>query len=213
MQLDAVIKEFDLLPLISFNSGEYWEERYAKQGNSGAGSYGRLARLKADVLNKFVRDNNIKSVIDFGVGDGNNLSLFKFNKYLGIDVSKTILSHVSKMFAGDKTKSFIRTTKFNKQRADLSLSLDVIYHLLEDDVFNKYMNNLFNAADKFVIIYSSNKNKVQAQHVRHRKFTDWIEKNKPDWKLQEIINNKYPFDAKDPDNTSFADFYIFKKVK
>lgn len=210
-QLAAVLKEFNLLPMISFNSGEYWEERYVKNGNSGAGSYGRLAHFKADVLNKFVSDNKINSVIEFGVGDGNNLSLFKFNKYLGIDVSKTILSSVSKMFYGDNTKSFIHTTEFNNQRADLSVSLDVIYHLLENEVFNKYMNNLFVAADRFVIIYASNKDEPQAQHVRHRKFTDWIEKNKPDWKLQEIIHNKYLFDVKDPDNTSFADFYIFKK--
>jgi hypothetical protein len=210
-QLAAVIKEFNLLPMISFNSGEYWEERYLKMGNSGAGSYGRLAHFKADILNKFVSDNKINSVIEFGVGDGNNLSLFKFNKYLGIDVSKTILASVSKMFSSDNTKSFIHTTEFNDQRADLSVSLDVIYHLLEDEVFNKYMNNLFAAADRFVIIYASNKDEPLAQHVRHRKFTDWIEKNKPDWKLQEIIYNKYPFDAKNPDNTSFADFYIFKK--
>ncbi len=210
-QLVAVIKEFNLLPIISFNSGEYWEERYAKNGNSGAGSYGRLAYFKADVLNKFVRDNKINSVIEFGVGDGNNLSLFKFNKYLGIDVSKTILVSVSKMFSSDNTKSFIHTDEFNNQHADLSLSLDVIYHLLEDEAFNKYMNNLFAAADKFVIIYASNKDEPLAQHVRHRKFTDWVNKNKPDWKLQEIIGNKYPFDPKDPDNTSFADFYIFKK--
>lgn len=36
------------------------------------------------------------------------------------------------------------------------MSLDVIYHLIEDEIYNKYMNNLFMAAEKYVFIYSSN---------------------------------------------------------
>lgn len=40
--------------------------------------------------------------------------------------------------------------------ADLSLSLDVIYHLVEDEVFETYINTLFKSARRYVIIYSSN---------------------------------------------------------
>ena len=35
------------------NSTDYWERRYRKGGNSGAGSYNRLARFKAGFLNGF----------------------------------------------------------------------------------------------------------------------------------------------------------------
>ena len=44
-------------------TSEYWENRYKKSGNSGAGSYGRLAEFKADVINNFIAENKITSVI------------------------------------------------------------------------------------------------------------------------------------------------------
>ena len=71
------------------------------------------------------------------------------------------------------------------------------------------MKNLFNSAEKFVIIYSSNKNKKHCKHVKHRKFSDWIKYNCPEWELLKYIPNKYPYNKNDEDNTSFADFYIF----
>jgi len=36
---------------MTFDSNKYWEERYAKGGNSGKGSYGKSAIFKADVIN------------------------------------------------------------------------------------------------------------------------------------------------------------------
>src|SRR5687768_6622655 len=52
------------------NSNQYWDDRYLIGGNSGAGSYDRLAQFKADVLNKFAYDRDVSSVIEFGCGDG-----------------------------------------------------------------------------------------------------------------------------------------------
>lgn len=33
------------------SSKEYWEQRYAGGGTSGAGSYGKLAEFKAEIIN------------------------------------------------------------------------------------------------------------------------------------------------------------------
>ena len=75
------------------------------------------------------------------------------------------------------------------------------------------MSNLFNSSNKFVCIYSSNINRVWTKHVRHRKFTDWIEQNaSKDWKLIECIPNKYPFDKNNFDMTSFSNFYFYEKI-
>ena len=41
--------------------------------------------------------------------------------------------------------------------ADLALSLDVIYHLTEDTVFEAYMRHLFAAGSRFVIIYATDR--------------------------------------------------------
>lgn len=45
-----------------FNSKLYWEARYKNGGNSGAGSYNKLALFKAEIINEFIKKNNIKSV-------------------------------------------------------------------------------------------------------------------------------------------------------
>jgi len=48
--------------------------------------------------------------------------------------------------------------------------------------------------------------------VRHRKFTNWIAANAPTWQLFEQIPNRYPFDPAKPDQTSFADFYVYQRA-
>src|SRR5215207_6091130 len=59
-------------------SEDYWITRYATGGNSGAGSYNKLAEYKAEVLNDFVKRHNVESVIEYGCGDGNQLKLTLF---------------------------------------------------------------------------------------------------------------------------------------
>jgi len=192
----------------------YWEERYLDARDSGPGSYGRLADFKAEILNSFVEDNNIKSVIEYGCGDGNQLSLANYPNYTGYDVSKKAIAICKEKFSNDITKEFklILSENNTYKKAELTLSLDVIFHLIEDDVFNVYMKRLFNTSTKYVIIYSSNYNLSMASHVRCREFTKWIASNvSKTWSLQQKIDNRYPMDEGDPENTSFADFYIYKK--
>lgn len=195
-----------------FSSEDYWENRYKAHGNSGAGSYNRLAEFKAEIINAFVKDNGVDTVLELGCGDGNQLSLLKVNHYIGFDVSETALNLCRSKFKNDSTKIFKKYSEFHHEKADLALSLDVIYHLIENHVFESYMENLFGASSKYVIIYASNKEQEWCEHVKHRKFTDWIGKNKREWTLQQFIPNRYPFDENDQNNTSFADFYIYKKT-
>ena len=86
------------------DSGSYWEDRYKRNGNSGAGSYGRLARFKADVLNELVQREDIKTVIEFGCGDGNQLRFANYPKYVGYDVSQKSIRMCKALYADDKTK-------------------------------------------------------------------------------------------------------------
>ncbi|MFP2997401.1 methyltransferase domain-containing protein [Spongiivirga sp. MCCC 1A20706] len=194
-------------------SKNYWEKRYSKKGNSGPGSYNRLAIFKAEILNDFVAKNDIKSVMEFGCGDGNQLKLAQYPDYTGIDVSTTAISLCRNLFEGDNDKTFYEyhDDTFRSTKVDLTLSLDVIYHLIEDTVFAMHMNDLFKHSNRYVVIYSSNFHSKQTFHERDRKFTDWIEKHQADWKLIDTIKNKFPFDPNDPDNTSKADFFIYKK--
>jgi SAM-dependent methyltransferase len=194
-------------------SAQYWEDRYRLGGNSGAGSYNRLARFKSEVLNDFVRQNQISSVIEFGCGDGAQVELAEYPRYVGVDVSITVIHMCRQRYRNDPSKTFFTTdTLPSDAAADLALSLDVIYHLVEEPVFDAYMHQLFKGARHFVAIYSSNDdNMLPAKHVRHRRFTEWIERNRPDWTLMQFIKNKYSYDPNNPSDTSFADFYIFNR--
>lgn len=200
-------------------SMEYWERRYEQGGTSGAGSYGRLADFKAEVLNAFVKERQVQSVIEFGCGDGNQLSLAHYPSYVGLDVSKTAVSHCGMRFADDPNKSFFlyapgcyfdRVGIFS---ADLGISLDVCFHLIEDEIYHSYMQDLFSSSRRYVAIYSSNFEATEgySPHMRHRKITGWPAMHMPNWKPLFKVHNRYPFDPKDPENTSMADFYFWEK--
>lgn len=195
-------------------SGDYWEERYRFGGNSGAGSYNRLAAFKAEILNDFVATHHLGTVIEFGSGDGAQLQLAEYPDYIGVDVSRTVLASARERFAGRPSIRFAHTSEVTDScGADLALSLDVIYHLVEDDIFHQYMHRMFDAATKYVIVYSSNTDRSTPDpHVRHRHFSRWVEDNRNDFHLVRTIPNRYPYSRKDPENTSFADFYIFERI-
>ena len=192
-------------------SKAYWEHRYQGGGDSGVGSYGKFADFKAEVLNAFVAEKEIDSVIEFGCGDGNQLTLAKYPRYLGFDVSEHALASCRERFSTDGTKSFRLMTDYAGERADLALSLDVIYHLVEDEIFDAYMRTLFDAADRFVIIYASNTDdnrEYEGTHVKHRKFTPWIARYAPNWTMVRRLPNRFPYRG-DYREGSFADFSIF----
>lgn len=194
------------------DSASFWKNRYASGGHSGVGSFGRLAEFKAEVLNRFVKDEGIQSVIEFGCGDGRQVELAEYPSYLGLDISPDAIERCRRLFAEDATKQFKVIDEYADETADLTLSLDVIYHLVEDAVYESYMRQLFDAAERWVAVYSSNA-EIQAvvPQVRHRVFTDWVAQHCPEWKLLAEIPNRYPY-THDYRTESFADFFIFAKT-
>lgn len=209
-----------LRKILFSGSGDYWEGRYAHGGNSGDGSYGGQARYKADVINSFVREQKLDRVIEFGCGDGSQLALVNYKSYIGLDVSKTAIKLCKKRFERDETKSFFLydsdcfVDRHSLFKAELVLSLDVIYHLVEDMIFELYMCHLFDAADKFVVIYSTNADfagELQSPHVKHRQFSRWVEKNLPVWKLLKKIPNPYSSEW-DKRKEPCPEFFIYERV-
>jgi hypothetical protein len=201
-------------------SANYWESRYQSGGTSGNGSYGQFALFKAEVLNHFIAEKQIDSVMEFGCGDGNQLGLLKCPQYTGIDISETAIENCRKRYGSDPTKRFLLADPNGScPAATMTMSLDVIYHLIEDQVFSSYMQTLFNSSNRYVVIYSSNGEPLNANavtwppHVRHRRFTDWADSNAPGWKLTNKIANRYPYsrDRQGREQGSFADFYFYAK--
>lgn len=194
------------------NSSDYWDKRYSDGRTSGMGSQGAFARMKADFINDFVREREIGSVVDFGAGDGNQLRLLDLPDYTGLDVSRTTVHRLSKMFHEDSTKRFLRYhLRLHPASqgicADLGLSLDVIYHLVEDRIFEAHMRDLFACSRRWVIIYSSNVERPPSRtlrHVRDREFTRFIDEELPEWELDTVTRNPLR-------PLSRSDFFVFRK--
>ena len=213
-RLAARQKAADAFP----GSRAYWDARYAQGGNSGAGSYNRLAKFKAQYLNDFVSKNGVGSVIEFGCGDGAQLGLALYPQYFGVDVSQTAVLRCRQAFASDPTKRFDIVPP-EGETFDLSLSLDVIYHLVEDDVYERYMEQLIAVSRSWIIVFASNFAQAEAadrapgstaDHVRHRRFSDWMETHAVGWTLVEHVPNPYPWKQDQPTETTFADFYLYR---
>jgi SAM-dependent methyltransferase len=199
--------------MLGFDSALYWEVRYLRGETSGRGSTGDLARFKAEFLSEFVRAHGIRSILELGCGNGDQLSVYDFGPvpYLGLDVSRTAVERCRVRFAGDAMKRFALLDEAPHAKAELALSIDVIYHLVEDDVYRAHMARLFDAADRYVVVYSSDAEERPegcGEHCRLRKFTDWVERERPEWRLVERVPNRHPWSEATPGG-SRSEFFVF----
>ena len=198
------------------SSADYWERRYRAGGDSGTGSSGPLAAFKADFLNALVARHDIARVVEFGCGDGQQLSLARYPEYVGLDVSASVVARCRQRFASDPTKAFFayEPTAFHDSlglfRGDLALSLDVIYHLVEDEIFARHLSHLFGSATRFAVVYSSDVDRPVSAHVRHRHFSPWIEAHHPDWQLVERVPNPLPKQELGGAGSE-ADFFVYAR--
>lgn len=167
------------------------------------------------MINSFVEEEHITSIVEFGCGDGHQLSLMSYPTYIGFDVSATAVKICKEKFKKDPTKSFelFQPHSFSPHDfvSDVSLSLDVIYHLVEDEAFNQHMQSLFDTSRRFVIIYSDNQECWSSDiHVRHRRFSDWIVTNRPQWSLFRHVPNAFPYEE-ETKTGSWADFWMYSR--
>lgn len=194
-----------------FSSATYWEARYRAGGASGAGSRGHLAAFKAAVINDFMARNAVGSVIDLGCGDASQLALLTPPAcYTGVDVSPTARALCAALYPD---RRFVSPCQLRAlPAAELTLSLDVLYHLVEDGVYTDMVRSLFAWSTRFVVIYASNVDSLwSSPHVRHRRFTDHVAAAEPAWRLLAHVPNPWPFDPARLDETSFADFFFYGK--
>lgn len=198
---------------MTFNSNEYWEKRYAFGNTSGDGSYGHLAEFKAKIINGLIKTHNVASVVDYGVGDGNQCNLIDTTniRYYGIDVSQTAIDLCVNKFQDNKIFMLVDDFITLKTSCELAISCDVIYHLIEEDVYQNYMKNLCDFSHKYILIYAKDQNINHAKHVRFRKFSDFM--NTTQYHLLEHIPNPYPQQqlGQNNKNTSPSDFYLYTK--
>jgi len=199
-------------------SSRFWDDHYGRGLGSGTGSVGRLAVFKAATVNSLAHRHACRSVVDLGCGDGTVAGLLDVEGYLGLDASPHAVQRCRTRFAGDDARRFEVIDILDTEPvpvADLALSLDVIYHLLEDETFEQYMARLFSAARRIVAVYADDVDDeawpgLRWDEVRHRRFTPWVAAHAPDWRLVERIPNPFPYVEGDG-RTSWADFHVFAR--
>ena len=201
------------------DSSTYWRDRYRRGGTSGAGSAGELAHGKADVINEILKRRGVRSVIEFGCGDGTQLGLGDYATYVGLDVSPEAIRRCIDRYQHDPTKSFFQYEpsafhdRLGVMRADLAMSLDVLYHLTEDAVFDTHLVHLFGAGERFVLVFSDDVDRSSdVAHIRHRRFTPVVAERFPDWRLVERHEHPLAGDAAVPETALFSSFFLYERA-
>jgi SAM-dependent methyltransferase len=173
--------------------------------------------VKATIINEFVQAHGVETVLELGCGDGNQLSLAEYPRYTGLDVSPSAIRLCRERFADDPSKDFYvyDPATFDEEypdlEAELGLSLEVIFHLVEDDVFERYMTHLFARSRRYVLIYSDDVEiPPAAPQLRRRRFTPWIVEHAPTWHLERFIEN--PGRLLEVDVGMRSDFFIYART-
>lgn len=189
-------------------SRDYWEKRYASGGRSGAGSLGDVARFKAGFLNTFVRRQGIRSVVELGCGDGDQLALAEYPVYRGLDIAPTAVALCRERFAGDQSKRFevYDYERFMPEAhaAELAVSLEVIFHLTEEHVYRAYMQHLFALGRRWVVVFASNQKDTTGGIYPHFRLREWVPDVPEGWVLRE--RQACPFQE-----GIVSDFWVFEK--
>jgi len=172
-----------------------WDNRYRAGQNSGSGSYGILADFKAEIINRYIEENDIETVLDIGCGDGNQLLLLKCKQYIGVDVSPTAINICKKTFSQDNTKKFSTYSPNgpnNLPDCDLVLCLDVLYHIIPESEFIQTLDDVFSHAKKAVILYTVLKDiGSHNEHIYTRDILIYLTRYQ-NWEIKEIIYQRYP---------------------
>lgn len=160
--------------------GQFWDDRY-RRGDRATDAVAD----KAAYVNEAIARYGIRTMIDWGCGAGDQLAHFDLNgmeRYVGTDVSIEAIRQARERFPD---LYFIHRPKLRvKEAAELSLSLDVIFHQTTEELFVSHLDDVFDRASRLVVIRSTNTGSGQMGVVtQHHWFTPVVAIRFPDWKL------------------------------
>jgi hypothetical protein len=191
---------------LEFSPAEYWDRRYRAGKDSGEGSRAERGSFKAQYVSALIKERQIASVVDWGCGDGQVFEKIDLHgaTYTGLDVSLTVIERQRAQFSGRPECRFELPDGYDRRnRSDLALSMDVLVHLPGDEDYHDYLSNLFDSAERFVLVYSTDRPSGRtAGHVRRRKFSADIAERFPEWELTRF---------EPPLDESLASFFLYER--
>lgn len=142
---------------------KWWNSWYGSGHSSGPGSEGKLLEYKVNYLNKLFKEHNIKTVLDFGCGDGVVASKLNCQFYLGVDISdqaiKLCKARINRQgFSFERRHFFDHTPMVIKNKfassLDCCMCIDVLYHISDVRVLNKTLETLFTLRARIIVLYT-----------------------------------------------------------
>lgn len=119
-------------------------------GGSGGGSNPANCTKWIAFIKQFIKDNNVKSVVDFGCGDWQHSNLIEYDKlganYLGIECVQSLVDLNTVLYSNPHIK-FVYLSDYKKltlKKADLLIVKDVLMHWKTKDIvefLNEQVNN------------------------------------------------------------------------
>jgi hypothetical protein len=103
---------------------------------SGPGSIASFNKPYIQLLQTFIRDNNIKTIVDVGSGDFQTLRHVNFDgcEYRGFDVVESVVARCNQLYRTDNIQFSIMPQDWEElPEADLYLIKDVLIHLNNAD--------------------------------------------------------------------------------
>jgi len=150
-----------------------WGKDISKEykGCSGVGSKISYNTEYIDYLKKWITDNDIKSVVDFGCGDFQCGKLIYDDlniKYTGYDAYEDVIQHHKKNIIDDKY-DFIHSDIFsNKEKlisGDVCILKDVLQHWKNEDIYT-FLDYISESGKyKYILICNSCNQKKDNQSI------------------------------------------------
>ena len=142
------------------NHKNVFTEIYAQNiwGGSGGGSSPEATKSFRQVLQDFIKEKNIKTVVDFGCGDWTSTHLINWEsiKYIGLDVVGSVILDNQKKYSS-KNISFAEIESkedVNKFFADLLIVKDVLMHWCNEDII-EFINKALPNYNYIVLVNNS----------------------------------------------------------
>ena len=132
----------------------FWGRAEDGRGTSGTGSTKEITKEYRTYLEEFIKSHGVKSVVDAGCGDWEFSSAVDWNhaRYLGIDISSTVVAAVKKKYESKTVKFKVGDVTQSLPPADLLICKDVLQHLPNALIAKFIKNNLRKGKYKWAII-------------------------------------------------------------
>lgn len=152
----------------------HFENRYYKKLGSGKGSVGQLREFKHKILNQYLINYNKFRFVDFGCGD---LSFWHGKPpkyYTGIDFARNIQKENAEKFDREFITSNLAEVK--GLFGEVVICFDVLFHILDEEVYFKILRNICNTSSKWIFIYTwiKESNNYMKDHQKYRNFENYL---------------------------------------